>query len=58
MDFDEEDEEDEEDDDFDPTKREYEVLIKREEDESFAIVTWSLSSYEGQWLIDSMNVTP
>jgi len=36
---------------------EHEVLVRRTEQDSFSIVTWALSSYEGQWLIDSMTIT-
>lgn len=35
---------------------ELEVLVRREGQESFSIVSWILSSYDGQWLIDSMNI--
>lgn len=37
-------------------RKEYEVLVKREGDASFSMVSWVLSLYDGQWLIDSMNV--
>jgi len=52
MEFDEDDEEE----DGESNHKEYEVLVRREGQESFSIVNWVLSSYEGQWLIDSMNV--
>ena len=33
------------------------VLVKRDDDESFTLVSWQLSLHNGRWLIDSMNVT-
>ena len=33
-----------------------EVLVRREGQESFSMVSWVLSQYDGQWLIDSMNI--
>jgi len=33
-----------------------EVLVKREDDDSFGLVSWDLSLYNGQWLIDSLNI--
>ena len=51
---------DDEDDEDEPegveARKEYEVLVKREGDASFSMVSWVLSLYDGQWLIDSMNV--
>ena len=54
MRFDDDDDEDEA--DADEASKEYEVLVKRKDDESFSVVSWELSLYDGQWLIDSMNV--
>ena len=33
------------------------VLVKRDDDESFTLVSWQLSLHNGRWLIDSLNVT-
>lgn len=54
MKFDDDDDEDEGEEG--DNEMEYDVLVKRKDDESFSIVSWVLSLYDGQWLIDSMNV--
>jgi hypothetical protein len=33
-----------------------EVLVRREGEDSFTMVSWSMSLYEGRWLIDSLNI--
>ena len=38
------------------TNVELAVLVRREGEDSYSYVNWELSSYDGQWLIDSMNV--
>ena len=35
---------------------EVEVLVKREDDESFTMVSWDMALYDGQWLINSLNI--
>ena len=49
------DEEDDEDGDA-QTTAEIEALVRREGDDSFSVVSWMLSLYDGQWLIDSLNI--
>ena len=59
IEWDEDDEDGDEDGDAPAgaaASKEYEVLVKRESDDSFSMVTWELSLYDGQWLIDSMRV--
>ena len=38
------------------SKVEIEVLVKREGDESYSMVSWCLSLHDANWLIDSMNI--
>lgn len=35
---------------------ELDVLVRREGEESFSMVSWELSQYDGNWLIDSLNI--
>ena len=56
MQFDDDEEGAQEEVGFDEANVELEVLVRREGQESFSIVSWILSSYDGQWLIDSMNI--
>ena len=33
-----------------------EVPVKRAADDTYSVVYWKLSLYNGQWLIDSLNI--
>jgi len=35
---------------------EIEALVRREGEESFTMVSWQLAMYDGQWLIDALNI--
>jgi len=35
---------------------EVECSVRREEEDSFTLVSWRLSQYDGRWLIDSLNI--
>ena len=39
-----------------PNLADIEVLVRREGEESFSLVSWELSLHNGQWLIDSLNI--
>jgi len=62
-DMEEEDDDDDDDDDDDEdggnkqgSKAEVEVLVKREGEASYSMVSWCLSLHDANWLIDSMNI--
>jgi hypothetical protein len=55
MEFDDDDEDDAL-GEYTETNVELDVLVRRDGQESPSIVSWVLSSYEGQWLIDSMSI--
>lgn len=52
----EEEEDDEDAADSDEATVDIEVLVRRGSEDSFSIVSWVLSLYDGKWLIDSMNI--
>jgi len=39
-----------------PNVADVDTLVKREGDDSFSLVSWTLSLHNGQWLIDSLNI--
>ena len=41
----------------DSNRDEVEVLVRREEDNSWSIVAFDLSRHNGRWLIDAINIT-
>lgn len=43
-------------DDYLRGSAEVEVLVKREGDEEFTMVSWDLALFDGQWLINSLNI--
>ena len=53
---DDDDDDDDGDDDDDPNLAEVDVLVRRDGDESFGLVSWQLSLHSGQWLIDSLSI--
>jgi len=52
----EEEEDDEDEDDGTTEDLEVDITVRREGEDTFSMVSWRLSLYNGQWLIDSMNV--
>ena len=52
----EEEEDDDDDDDGTTEDLEVDVTVRREGEDTFSMVSWRLSLYNGQWLIDSMNI--
>ena len=56
MQDDDDDDDDDGDDDDDPNLAEVDVLVRRDGDESFGLVSWQLSLHSGQWLIDSLSI--
>ena len=38
------------------SQTEVEVLVRREGEDSFSMVSWNLALYDDQWLIDSLNI--
>jgi len=49
--------EDEYDAEIDGSTASQDVLIKRDDDDSWTIVNWQLSKYNGRWLTDSLTIT-
>ena len=43
-------------DDYLSGNGEVEMLVRREGEETFTMVSWDLSLYNGQWLINSLNI--
>jgi len=43
-------------DDYLKGQAEVEVLVRREEEDSLTMVSWDLSLYDGQWLVNSLNI--
>ena len=37
-------------------RAELDVLVRRKGDESYDMVSWTLSRYDERWLIDSLNI--
>ena len=33
------------------------ALVKRKDDESWTIVSWTMSKYSGRWLLDALSIT-
>ena len=54
-DHDDEDDLDEEDEES-PGYAGVEVLVRRDGEDSFSLVSWEMSLHNGQWLIDSLNI--
>jgi len=38
------------------SQAEVEALVRREGEQSFTVVSWQLAMYDGQWLIDALNI--
>eukprot|EP00966_Prymnesium_polylepis_P314786 7273465-Prymnesium_polylepis.1 len=36
--------------------KEVDVLVRRDGEDSYTMVSWELSQYDGNWLIDSLNI--
>ena len=43
-------------DDYLKGQADCDVLVRREGEDSFSMVSWDLSLYDGQWLINSLNI--